>query len=331
MTVELHPSLSFGPRPILAPAKAMIVGEYAVLDGSPAVVAAIHCFASATLQGEPGSPASPFILAAQEQARAALNARGIDVAQAGLDRLPLVDTSSFSRDGRKLGLGSSASATVAAVGCWFAAAGLDIENADIRRELAQVARQAHDIAQGVRGSGADILAATWGGLRIVGTTEADCPAPLALPPGLCLRLVATTESASTSVLVARYRAAGDATQPARDQLAQAARHFISACQQSDAAQALQAVRNAYDGYVQLGSAIGCPLATDEHAAIAAAARALGGAAKPSGAGGGDLAVALLPTEDAAQRLQGRLPSGLFVLPLQVSERGIHQASPAVAG
>ena len=331
MTTEVGSQQSAWAVPIRAPAKAMIVGEYAVLDGSPAVVAAIDCFASATLQTEAGSAASPFILAAQEQARTALQARGIDAAQAHLDRLPLVDTSSFSRDGRKLGLGSSASATVAAVGCWYAAAGLDLESSAVRREIAQVARQAHDIAQGVRGSGADILAATWGGLRIVGADQTDRPDSLSLPPGLCLRLVATTESASTSALVARYRAAADATLPARHQLANAARTFIAACQRSDAAQALHALNDALDGYAQLGHAIGCPLVTDEHAAIAAVARALGGAAKPSGAGGGDLAVALLPSEDAALSLQLRLPSGLAVLPLQVSEQGIHKALSAVAG
>jgi phosphomevalonate kinase len=41
--------------------------------------------------------------------------------------------------------------------------------------------------------------------------------------------------------------------------------------------------------------------TPEHARIAGLAERFGGAAKPSGAGGGDVAVALLPDDDARLR------------------------------
>jgi len=313
------------PVRVRAPGKAMLVGEYAVLDGSPAVVAAIDSFAEAMLPADSQAAPSPFIVAAQAGCQKALHGRGLDLPASLLDRLPLVDTASFARDGRKLGLGSSAAATVAAVGCWYAAAGLDLESDEVRRELAATARAAHDAAQGVRGSGSDILASTWGGLRIVDSgAEAAVPTRLRLPSGLCLRLIATTESASTAQLVARYRQAGDATLPARRLLAGAAQDFIAACQAGASGPALQAIETALDGYVQLGSAIGCALATAEHLAIASAVRSLGGAAKPSGAGGGDLAVALLPDEVSAQRLADRLPATLLLLPLQVSDRGLHR-------
>lgn len=309
---------------VCAPGKAMIVGEYAVLDGSPAVVAAIDCFAEATLRPGMVPNASPFLVAAQIQTRQALQARGIDPAMARIDWLPQVDTSSFSRDGRKLGLGSSAAATVAAVGSWYVAAGLDVDSDAVRHEIAAVARDAHDAAQGIRGSGSDILAAAWGGVRVVGAASISAmPEHLHLPDGLRLCLIATTESASTAQLVARYRQAGDATQPARALLSQAAVEFISACRDDQAELALQSIHQALQGYVQLGSVISCALATEEHRTIADVVRSLGGAAKPSGAGGGDLAVALVPDDTATQRLIQRLPSHLSVLPLTVSERGLH--------
>ena len=50
------------PRITAAPGKAMLIGEYAVLDGAPAVVAAVGCYARARLADVP--PASPFISAA---------------------------------------------------------------------------------------------------------------------------------------------------------------------------------------------------------------------------------------------------------------------------
>ena len=49
-------------RAVLAPGKAMLIGEYAVLEGEPAVVAAVSVYARAVLGG--GVPSSGFIAAA---------------------------------------------------------------------------------------------------------------------------------------------------------------------------------------------------------------------------------------------------------------------------
>ncbi len=86
----------------------MLIGEYAVLDGGPAVVAAIDCYAVAQLL--PAADAvSPFVAAAQAEAGAVLAGLG----RAAPGGVPVIDTAAFSLDGRKLGLGSSAAATVA--------------------------------------------------------------------------------------------------------------------------------------------------------------------------------------------------------------------------
>ncbi len=305
------------------PGKAMLIGEYAVLDGGEAVVAAIDSYALASPKRLDG-PLSPFVQAAQREATLALTQLGRSLPT---DRPAQVeiDTSAFSQRGQKLGLGSSAAVTVATVGGCFALAGLSLEASAVRALIAKTAQRAHDSAQGVRGSGADILASTWGGLRRLGGLASqlgDEPPCLELPAGLVLRLVGTSHSASTAQLVSRYRAASSAVAPARAQLAAAATEFILACQSDDARRVLAAVSQAAQGYRQLGEILGFPLLTDEHAAVAKLAARLGGAAKPSGAGGGDLAVAFLPGEDAAQRLADELPPELWILPLRISKSGI---------
>jgi hypothetical protein len=101
-------------------------------------------------------------------------------------------------------------------------------------------------------------------------------------------------------------------------------------QDADAARVLSAVSAAANGYRELGTVLDYPLLTAEHAAIVEAARRVGGAAKPSGAGGGDLAVALLPGDAAAQAFAAALPADLSLLPLQISARGIHFIAGAAA-
>ena len=141
-----------------APGKAMLIGEYAVLDGAPAVVAAVDCYAVGRLC--PGEPGSPFIACAMSEASAALAELGVSARPpAGL--VPVVDTQSFSVNGRKLGVGSSASATVAAVGALLAAAGVAVDERACQRVVQRAATRAHDAAQGVRGSGAISECSGW--------------------------------------------------------------------------------------------------------------------------------------------------------------------------
>ena len=58
------------------------------------------------------------------------------------------------------------------------------------------------------------------------------------------------------------------------------------------------------------------------------ARSLGGAAKPSGAGGGDLGVAFFADERAARDFAARCPEGLLVLDLQLGATGAYRRLPS---
>lgn len=313
---------------ILAPGKAMLIGEYAVLDGSSAVVAAVNRYAVAQLH-ENASPASDFIRAALEQARIELLSLGPSAPSA----VPVVDTTAFAPNGRKLGLGSSAAATVAALGALFVAAGRDLLPAAHLIALHRAARRAHDIAQGEPGSGADVLASTFGGLRALenrGAALDHCPDELQLPAPLQLRFIATGRSASTAALIKRYRSVGAAADSGRARMGQAAKRFLQACRMAAPGEILEAVAEAQSAFRVLQEALNCELLTAEHMAIADLAKQVGGVAKPSGAGGGDLAVVFLPDLKAAAALEQRLVANsspvyaeLELLPLQISLAGCH--------
>jgi phosphomevalonate kinase len=73
----------------------------------------------------------------------------------------------------------------------------------------------------------------------------------------------------------------------------------------------------------LGRAADAPIVTEALADAARLARAVGGAAKPSGAGGGDIAIAFVPSDEAAQELRLRAADrGLVPLNVDLFAEGV---------
>src|SRR4051812_26206854 len=142
-----------------APGKLILTGEYAVLDGAPAIVVAVDRRAIARRNATPRG-SSPFLVAVAEEI-AARRGETDPAARAALE--VSVDSTAFYHRASKLGLGSSAAVTVAATA-------LALEQSEIattnRREILAIALAAHARAQGprgARGSGADIAASVYGG------------------------------------------------------------------------------------------------------------------------------------------------------------------------
>ena len=161
--------MSLGFASVSAPGKVFLVGEYAVLDGGTAVVAAVDRRAIGRFV--PGAaPSTPLVA---EAIRSVGDHLG-EIGAALPDGAPVIDSSRFSSAGGKLGLGSSAAAAVVAVGALLDAAGQDVEG---DRVLAfTLADRAHRAAQGGRGSGADVAAAVFGG--VIGYSRAADGAPV---------------------------------------------------------------------------------------------------------------------------------------------------------
>lgn len=315
-------------RPVSAPGKLMISGEYVVLDGAEALVAAVDARAVARLSpprsdrspdGDPGSPHREGLPPEAVLARS--------YAEQELGPVPMeltIDTSALRAGDRKLGLGSSAAASAASAGAVLAYHGGD--PARERPRILGWALAGHR-AVAPQGSGADVAASTLGGVVRFQRDTPEAASVVAWPEGLEVVVVWTGEPARTSDLLARVRGLADADRARYDAasaaLRDAARALLSAVIEDDAAAAVRAAGAHGLAMERLGEEAGAPIVTEPLAVVAALAARSGGAAKPSGAGGGDVALAFFADPDAAARFRAECSShGLTPLPLVIGAEGV---------
>jgi phosphomevalonate kinase len=310
---------------VIAPGKLFLVGEYAVLDDGPAVVAAVSRYAVA--QYLPGlDPMSPVVAEAVKRSLVLLG----EAAAALPPGSVLVNTDDFRDGDAKLGLGSSAATAVATVGSVFESTGRSLSHS--RDEIFAVALSAHQSAQGGKGSGADVAAATYGGVikfqRTSGKLDVES---LTLPAALHLVVFWTGQSASTPAMIdsvgdfAKRDPAGYRT--SIDDLKATADRFLAAIRADNATGAIEATAVYGKQLEALGAAASVPIVTPDFVRAAEIARGLGGAAKPSGAGGGDIGVGLFAAAEAASRFAKALPRPLVALDLDIDLRGVRRRQP----
>lgn len=318
---------------VRAPGKAMLFGEYAVLEGAPALVAAVDRYVTVSwVDARDGVPDSPFVQEALAARRAWLAAHGgphefASPPAAGSIGLSVDSSSLLSADGRKLGLGSSAAVTVAVFG---PAPEMS------RSEVFACCHEAHALAQKSRGSGSDIAAAVWGGiLRFLpapvsvgsGSGQPDV-APIAISPDIAITFVDTGEASSTGDRLARLALLRRSNLAAYTAMLRPLAELAAAVAGEAETRGeipFEAVREWNRALLFLEAAIGLSILTERHRKVAACAEGVGGAGKPSGAGGGDLAVCFT-TRDAVGRLRDELSShGLSPIEARAGARGVHFA------
>ncbi len=304
-----------------APGKVMLAGEYAVIDGAPAVLMAVDRRVRARDTGT-DQKLSPFL----DAVRAAAESFGGDPRRAA--RI-VVDSETLSApSGTKLGLGSSAAVTAAAAAI---ALGREASAGSIHA-LAHHAHRAAQSLRGAKGSGADIATSVHGGVVEVriGPTGPDAPMvtrPLALPRALQLVFVWTGRAADTASLVARVRALRNSDAPAYrtaiDDIAAAARALAAALSaDAEPAAAIAAIAAGARAVAALGQRAGVDLESDIHRQIARRAAEHGGAAKPTGAGAGDIAMAAFASPAAAAAFRATIEAdGILSPALRVDLRG----------
>ncbi|HEX3695929.1 MAG TPA: hypothetical protein VH374_11110 [Polyangia bacterium] len=306
---------------VQAPGKIFLVGEYAVLEGGTAVVAAVNRHVVGQFLDESDHP-SPVVAEAVKLTMAALGDKGAALPQGTV----LIDSSALSGDGQKLGLGSSAACAVAAVGAMMEFAGVPLAgNTDLLFSLADTA---HRAAQGGLGSGADVAAAAYGGTLWYMRPGGGVPVIRKLPSLTCVELVvfAAGEPSST---VDRVRAVAELGRRAPEQhrwliteLRRAADSFIESMAVGDGRRVIAAARAAGQLMAALGRAADVSIVTPALQRAEKLAEDLGGGAKPSGAGGGDVGVAFLPDRAAAALFATRVgAAGVKVLDLSIDEQG----------
>ncbi len=269
-----------------APGKLVLAGEYVVLEGAPAVVAAVQTRATVTL----GGPAAPSLPPEVVATRALLESR-FGAVSGGIS----LDVEALRAGDRKLGVGSSAAASVAAAAACLADRGIDPGSREALATILEAALGGHR-AVAPRGSGIDVAASTHGGiLRFERRGDGVFTQPLALPPALHLSVVFTGESARTSDLLDAVDAFASRSAASHrncmSNLRRVAERFADAFAAGDVTRIVAEAAAYHDAMRSLGEAAGAPIVETRLATLAALAREHGGAGKPSGAGGGDVAVA----------------------------------------
>lgn len=315
-----------------APSKVFVSGEYAVLWGGEARLAAVGPRAFVAVrrredrevhvvleQGRLVGVTTPLGLRWESEPSAAFRfaADAIDVALRANGRESLgfelvFSSSAAATDGTKWGLGSSARASVLA----SEAARYAL---DASHDALKAALYSHWFTQGQRGSGGDVATCFSGGLvryrrfeveSLHDATRAD-RFPQALrtagpvevqrlaPPKFPMLYVASGQSASTPVLIASIEKR--ITGPVRETFVRRSDglgiELEAALVQGD----FDSVRNACDDLTELLGGLG-PLETAGLHQCRTLAVSLGAAAKLSGAGGGDSCLVFCPNEETRTEL-----------------------------
>jgi len=299
-----------------APGKLVILGEYAVLANAPALVMAVDRRCRAEIRASKNSVCHLQSMAEAERqvvfrrrARSglALVDRVIDAnpASNGAGWRGVLDSSGHYREGKKLGLGSSAAALTAWSGAWLAWTGQG--TAAARPDALQGFIETHRAWQGGTGSGLDVAASLHGGvIRFQRDEETGQRVDRAkMPDGVGFVSVFVRTSASTKKHVKQFRARA-AESPASaafwmDSLDRLAETGIDQAMANDADGFLDTIRDYAGGLQALGEWMGAAIFTPEHLEMLELAERFGLAYKVSGAGGGDLGLAFGADPEALAR------------------------------
>jgi phosphomevalonate kinase len=350
-----------------APGKLVLLGEYVVLEGAPALVMAVDRRAEVRCTKRTGGVSrisAPSL--GIEQVPWQISSHGdihwpegmpesldraanvIESAHREVSRLQLalppceldLNTDAFFKGPDKLGLGSSAAISVALYGALLAAsdctraqarsgAGIPgVWDASQRLEAIATVQDAHQKAQGGRGSGVDVAASLAGGvIRYQNDPHGLRIAPVGRLRDVVVVPIWSGKPASTKSFLTSF--AAFKVRDSRAYWASCERLAILANAGSEfwALGNTAALLTIVDEYCAaldaLGEQCGADIVTKEHRAIAAQVRRTGAAYKPSGAGGGDLGVAICASQAMADKVLARLKSaGLEAVPMGIASAGL---------
>ena len=307
-----------------APGKLVVSGEYAVLAGAPALVAAVDrrvtCtlteresgqwrFVSTGFEDDRSLPRSTVFEAAPDTV-AGIARRAFGGGEAPEHLQIAIDSSPCYHLGVKLGVGSSA-AMVTAVATAFGVLGGSAPR------LAELYEFHADYQGG--GSGLDVAAAVTGG--VIRFQEGGV-APLRLPRGIHLSFVFTGAGSRTPELLAAFEAwrRQGATAPL-ERLAAASRVVVDCTATADAF--VEALGEYADVLERLDQSARIGIFGPGHRRARELAGRLGVVYKPCGAGGGDTGIGTATDPEAIAAFERQASAaGLVILPLAISGDGV---------
>jgi len=295
-----------------APGKIVLSGEYAVLDGAPAIVMAVDRRARATLADDVGGTSQvrapgytnevgrfeiadgdfrwldgQGLFGIVDSVWRAADETGSDETGSGARVIDL-DTSDFIDPERhlKIGIGSSAALTVALCSA--------ITRSCDAGTIMAVAQRAHADLQGGAGSGVDIACSLSGGL-IEYRMDGVSVTALDWPEKLLYRVIWTGVAASTRDKLRKLKS--EISLPSRERLVGASEGMADAWKSGDADRIVADYRNYNDHLRQFSIDHGLGIFDAGHEELWRAARDFPLVYKPCGAGGGDVGI-VFGTDDA---------------------------------
>ena len=313
-----------------APGKLFIIGEYAVLEGAPAILRVMPRVArvmttpadkgkltliSATVEtlplrykaGSNETTGARLLDCVLETllARQQLSTECSQLLAAGKLSLSL-DTADFYRDGRKLGLGSSAALTVALTRA--------LTKGDSPAELIQLATASHRRFQGGAGSGADIALSAAG--RDIIFRQDEEPVEVVIPHDLHMLYIWTGTPADTTRFIGQFQTWREENPAMFDRIITAlsgtAELASRALIDQSATALMSAIKTCNEQLQWLSQASRLGFYNQIHHSLQKQVESAGCIYKPSGAGGGDFGIAFSIDEDQLRRLATTLTGeGLF--------------------
>jgi phosphomevalonate kinase len=334
-----------------APGKLVFAGEYAVLEGAPAIATSVGARARATVADLAGktyelcinNSDTIFRFAPHDDGSLdwlALPARDTGLIEAVYRTLVAadlwqpppealriqLDSRAFfttTPDGveHKLGFGSSAAVCVALTAALLWRAGIAPEAAP--------ALNAHRLFQAGKGSGIDVACSFAGGTIEYFRSVSGSPAwrNIPWPDGLYVLPVWTGLSASTAVMLDKldnYRQAEPASYDNfLADLTASSNYVVTQWEAGQAAIVLAAIEDFSQHLRALDTTAGVGIWSEIHQTLGRIAAEAGAVYKPSGAGGGDFGLAFANDPDRLDRLRTKWRAQDFVVPeLEFDVRGV---------
>jgi phosphomevalonate kinase len=308
------------------PGKLILLGEYAVLEGAPAIVTAVDRFAQIELHKKdddgyyisaPNIGIIDLSFSIENNSSLKFNKNMSEslvnqlllfekvflhiyktIQKQKITLIPCkitIDTGDFyfNNTNQKIGLGSSAAITVGLVEAFYKFNNLQFKNS---QELFNIALQSHFEAQGKIGSGVDIAASTFTGTGIFKKSFQNYTFnSIRLPEDLYMLPIWTGSSTSTPEFVSKTNQLKKQDLSAYNQIM---KELIDLSNQgciylleNDSIKFLDVVNKYYASLDELGKSAGIPIISKNHKEIAEIVKDLKGFYKPSGAGGNDIGIA----------------------------------------